>query len=348
MSAFPNALNSNALRFSNALAIQQAATIGITPWAAGSMSARSRPPATASLQPLSPVNLQSCTGKKTWRMRESTRSSRLAVQQQPRHWPACRRWRAPGRWRGSGPPGTRPSTPPTPAWAASSTTTGTCEWWGRFAGSRGALLMLTARSFIRCCRATCKFDNVCINATTGQFEYYIDPQFASLEGWKDGGWGRQGCGELMSAAARATQWWEPQWDCVCLLGAGAPVAFGISGEPYMDFPETMVNPGEWQHARHSSAHAAVWACLWSLPFTRTCAGHARIDTSRSWHPVARRRPFPRPSARVKWAPSDQALLHAFPPALLWNYGWVNGRASSQMPATNAHHMSTVHVHHLLP
>ena len=56
------------------------------------------------------------------------------------------------------------------------------------------------------------------------------------------------------------------------------------------------------------------------PPAAAAAGHARIDTSVSWAPVVKRRQFPRPGARVKWAASDQGLLHAFPPPLLWNFG----------------------------
>ncbi|EFN58307.1 hypothetical protein CHLNCDRAFT_142310 [Chlorella variabilis] len=108
-------------------------------------------------------------------------------------------------------------------------------------------------------QATCKFDNVCINASTRQFEYYVDPAYSGVVDW----------------------------------GIGNPVAFDQSGNPQEDFPPTMVNPG-----------------------------HARIDTSVSWAPVVKRRQFPRPGARVKWAASDQGLLHAFPPPLLWNFGHV--------------------------
>lgn len=54
----------------------------------------------------------------------------------------------------------------------------------------------------------------------------------------------------------------------------------------------------------------------------TCAGHGRFtqDPSVARRPVVKRQPFPEAAPRVRWAPTQQALITAIPPALTDNFG----------------------------
>jgi hypothetical protein len=83
---------------------------------------------------------------------------------------------------------------------------------------------------------------------------------------------------------------------------------------------------------HLSRQRAPTPLSTAARFPAPAPGHSRIDTGVSWRPVVRRQRFPRAGPRVKWAPSEQALLHAFPPPLLWNFGWAYTHTRMQAPA----------------
>lgn len=104
------------------------------------------------------------------------------------------------------------------------------------------------------CRATCKFDHVCLNASTLAFEYYLDPALTGAcgpRGRARDGWERRAAGPPWRVAGWASEQRmadtrRPQPPrCAPPLLAGVPVAWDqATGGPLLDFPPHLVNLGE--------------------------------------------------------------------------------------------------------
>ena len=108
------------------------------------------------------------------------------------------------------------------------------------------------------CRATCVFHNLCLNATTLRFQYYVDARLPS-EGRGMGAAGRTGKKPASQPAQPASQPRQAAWASPASgppLPPDTPLLYTPEGTPLFEFPEDMVDAGA---RRPRSVHACLHA-----------------------------------------------------------------------------------------